>query len=143
MAFPFCKLHDFFHWYTLTRSNIIPFFPEFPYSWEQTDIIYIKHVKSVVFWNEVKKTVKKVCVFLQSLFQSEKYQNFVNLSFGIITYQNQHHIIWKTCMKWHLKWTHQYQKYTSSNIRITLHHISWINIKYPEVTQVHIGWVEC
>ena len=33
--------------------------------------------------------------------------------------------------------------YTSPIIgRLVSHHISWIDITYPEATQVHIGWME-
>ena len=35
-------------------------------------------------------------------------------------------------------------RYTSPIIgRLVLHHISWLDITYPEATQVHIEWMEC
>ena len=94
--------------------------------------------------------VSQILVFvLRYLLRREKYQNCVNcfgiknislqiytsstigrlVSNGISIISNEH-----ISMK----------IYTSPIIgRLVSHHISWIDITYPEVTQVHIGWMAC
>ena len=99
------------------------------------NIKLIKNVKSLVLLMSITKCITNFSFFLKLFakrnikFCKHFWKNTISVLEDL--YQIEYHLLEnihffhyrKTCMK--------------SSI------ISWIDITYPEVTQVHIGWMEC